>query len=292
MKARAWLWTVLVCLSCGGGGDAPKPITLEEFCTQKADKECQAVAPKCGTPVDPCKIARKAVCMTFAADNTVAPRVFKPENTADCLNKTDQLYRKTAALTPADLAVVDDACKYVFQGNVKKDETCANNNKYECADRVICDKNLCADQQNIAGNQQCANAGAVCVAGFYCTMDGQVMRCLAKKMSTEACSATAPCLESLRCSGGTCMARLGAGMPCTSHDDCASPGTPYCDPYAGNVCDTGLLFAPGSASCTAFTSGGSGGGQGGSPGGDAGGGAGGASGSDGGADAPAAEGGI
>src|SRR5262245_6216598 len=124
MKTRAWLGTVgllsaLLGATCGGGNNS-KPITQDEFCSQKADTECQSIAMRCGTSVDSCKATRTTLCMQFSAAAAVAPRVFRPENVADCLGKTDALYKRTDPLKPSDLATVDEACKYVFQGNVKK----------------------------------------------------------------------------------------------------------------------------------------------------------------------------
>src|SRR4029079_19204397 len=95
-----------------------------------------------------------------------------------------------------------------------------------------------------------------------------------------------PCLEALRCSGGSCVDRVALGGTCASNDDCAT-AAPYCNHYAGNRCGLGLSFAEGSASCEDFGgtsstgTAGSGGGAGGSGGG-AGGGAGGSGGGTGG----------
>src|SRR5262245_48854660 len=112
------LLTGLLAASCGGGGGGPPP-TVDDFCTQKAEKQCQ-VALRCTTSVTSCQTARKALCMEFATASSVAPRAFKAANVGTCIAKTDALYRKTSPLTPAEFADVDTACNYVFQGNVMK----------------------------------------------------------------------------------------------------------------------------------------------------------------------------
>jgi hypothetical protein len=95
--------------------------------------------------------------------------------------------------------------------------------------------------------------------------------CLAKAAQSAACSASIPCVENLHCDAtSTCQPRVTSGA-CTTDDDCAS-GVPYCDPYIGNKCDSGLGFIGGAPACadyggTAGGLGGASGGAGGSTGG-------------------------
>lgn len=264
---------------CGGGGSS-KPITESDFCAQKADAECQ-VTDRCGSTKDACKAERMAKCTAFAsAAKASGMRFFVAANVGTCINKTTAVYAKTSAITPADTADIDDACNYVFQGDGEVNvDHC--DNKYDCAGRVICDKTFCATASAPkAVDQPCGNPGDVCATGNYCAMNtAGVSVCTAKGSSGDTCSATVPCLETLRCAG-TCGDRLPMNSACTSNDDCATTA-PYCDPYAGNVCFSGLFFAPNSSSCADFggpsssgtggTTGGSGGGTGGSGGGTGGG---------------------
>jgi hypothetical protein len=263
---------------CGGGGSST-PITESAFCEQKADAECQ-VTDRCGSTKAACTAERMALCTAFAsAAKASGKRFFVAANVGTCINKTTAVYAKTSAITPADTADIDDACNYVFQGTGEV-QIAECTVKYDCAGRVICDKGFCANATTNAVNAPCAGPGAVCAAGSYCAPNASGnLVCTAKGMSGAACSATAPCLETLRCNG-TCGERLPMNSACTSNDDCAATA-PYCDPYAGNVCFSGLFFAPNSSSCADFggsssagtggTTGGSGGGTGGSGGGTGGG---------------------
>src|SRR4029079_12232538 len=101
---------------------------IEDFCTQKAEKECQ-VTTKCVTSATDCKTARKAKCMTFAATAMTDVRMFRPENVPPCIDKVNSVYSK-ATITPTDLTEMDDVCNYVFQGAVEKLAACTT--KYDC----------------------------------------------------------------------------------------------------------------------------------------------------------------
>jgi len=263
---------------CGGGGSS-KPITESDFCSQKADAECQ-VTDRCGSTKDACKAERMAKCTEFAsAAKASGKRFFVAANVGTCINLTTAAYAKTSGITPTDTAGIDDACNYVFQGDGEVQiDACTV--KYDCAGRVVCDKGFCANPTTSAVDTPCAGPGAVCAAGSYCAPNtaGNLV-CIAKGTTGMPCSATMPCLETLRCAG-TCGERLPMNSACTSNDDCAATA-PYCDPYAGSVCFSGLFFAPNSSSCADFGgsgspvgTGGSGGGTGGSGGGTGGGGGG------------------
>ena len=262
---------------CGGGGGG-KPLTETVFCERKADAECQ-VTDRCVTTKDACIADRKQVCDAFRdAAKANGKRFFVPGNVDACINKTKSVYAKTAPITPTDLADMDDVCQYVFQGKGKVDmDNC--DTKYDCADRVICDKTFCTTKKNVTTT--CGNPGDTCPTGKYCTPNSaDIETCTAKGASGDACDPTTkPCLESLRCAGGTCSDRVASAGTCTSNDDCVSTA-PFCDPYAGFKCDPGLSFAAGSPSCADYGGSGSGPGTGGSGGGagGSGGGAGGAGG--------------
>jgi len=277
-----------VLVGCGGGGSST-PITEDDFCGQKADKECQVVS-KCGNVTKPaCVAQRKTKCLTVVAASKTAPRVFKPGNVGACVNKTNAVYAKTT-ITPTDMADLDNVCAYVFQG----DSMTACAVKYDCAggvDQKICDKGQCSVRTVKNKGQGCANPGEVCnPADSYCATapGGASPTCLAKAAQTETCSATLPCVPAMRCDGttSTCVPRALATDSCTVNDDCAT-AAPYCDPYVGNHCDVGLSFAGGAAACADYGGGGSGtgGSSGGGTGGSSGGGTGGSTGDAGGGDA-------
>jgi hypothetical protein len=253
---------------CGGGSSTP--ITQDSFCDQKAQKECQ-VSTKCGTMNSACLSQRKAKCLAFAAASASSKRQFTAANVAACVNKTNAVYAK-ATITPADLADMDDVCSYVFQGTSTAD--CAV--KYECAGTKICDKSLCAAKVVKNKGALCGNPGEVCAAGSYCAHDptSGAFTCLAKAAAGTACSADVPCVETQRCAAATstCVALFMSGETCGTSDECATTA-PYCDPYIGNKCDVGLIFAPtATAACADYggtstgTGGSSGGGSGGSTG--------------------------
>jgi len=231
--------------SCCGGSS--KPLTIEDFCSQKAAKECQ-VTTKCVTKPDDCTTQRKQACMDWTATAMTDVRKFVPGNVGACVDKTNSVYSKST-ITPADMADLDDTCNYVFQGSVAKTMPCTV--KYDCKDKVLCDKGLCADKLDKGMDALCADPGAVCNSSQYCAMAMTVLKCTNKAGSGETCNDTTPCQDALRCLNGKCADRVGLGEACTSNDDC-KPAAPFCDPYAGHKCDPGLSFAAGSNSCNDF----------------------------------------
>lgn len=245
IKNSLLLSTFVAIAASGCGGGSSGGLTTKEFCAQKAEHECQVV-PLCVTAVmATCLDQRKTACDEFVAKHNVAPRVFRPGNAARCLDKTKELYGKKSPITAGELAMMDNLCADVFRGDIKEDAACMS--KFECEGTLICDKALCAISSVKKKDEQCANAGEVCEAGYLCTMVATVQRCAAKKMLGQSCDDVVPCVESLRCDG-TCKERLGLGEACNNSDDCA-PDVSYCDPYAGNVCDPGLNFATGATTC-------------------------------------------
>jgi hypothetical protein len=283
---RNWLgaavFLAMAAAGCGGGGGTTA-VTPATFCAQVADKECQ-VTTKCGiADKTACTTVRAAKCMAQATERAVAPRVFTVANINNCVNQVNSVYSTNGMITVAKLDAMDDACQYVFQGNIKEGKDCTV--KYDCEGTLICDTakspSLCAKKVVKNMGDLCGNPGEVCNTGSYCTKMGDVFRCVAKLTANQACDVDAnPCVEALRCLAGTCQTRADSGGACTSDDDCATT-VPYCDPYIGNKCDQGLTFGGGAAACAAFGGSGSGGGTGGASGtGGNAGGTGGASGSD------------
>src|SRR6266498_480235 len=233
---------------CGGGGSS-KPLTESDFCSQKADAECQ-VTDQCVTEKDACKAKRMTTCTAFVAQAKASgKRVFVPGNIGNCINKTKNVYAKTTEITPSEMADVNDACNYVFQGDGEVNVDMCDV-KYDCKDKVICDKGFCAMSKNVTTT--CGNPGDICPTGQYCAANASnIMVCMPKGASGDTCSATAPCTEDLRCAESKCTERVGMAGACTSNDDCSSVA-PFCDPYAGNKCDKGLSFSAGSTSCGDF----------------------------------------
>ncbi|HEX4403607.1 MAG TPA: hypothetical protein VH560_02185 [Polyangia bacterium] len=237
--------------ACGGGSSTP--LTVSDFCLQKATAECNGVAGLCSITTKDCETTREAACMSFVATVNVAPRVFVPGNVAACVNKTKSVYAESL-IKPADLDAVADVCNYVFQGPALDLTACTT--KYDCKNaKDICDKGECAAPTNVAAGAQCANFGAVCPTTQYCNAVGAAMMCVAKGALAAACSATAPCdaTKMLTCgAAGTCVMQSATGGACTTNADCLA-AAPYCNPYAGNKCGTGLTFSAASASCAAFS---------------------------------------
>jgi hypothetical protein len=253
MNSRNKLWTgiatlVVLVAGCGGGGG--KSLTVDDFCGQRAEKECLVPVVSCVSDADACKVARKKECKDWAAAVTAADakRVFTVANVSACVSKAGSVYALNN-IKPSDLGALDDTCEYVFQGTVAKDSECTT--KYDCKDKNnICDKGLCAQKLSKGTDALCADPGATCGAGQYCGMMGMVMKCLDKVGSGESCAA-APCLETLRCSAAKCANFVMAGESCATDADCPV-AAPYCDPFAGKLCTPGLKFATHSGSCAPF----------------------------------------
>jgi hypothetical protein len=246
----------------GGDGDGDAPITEDEFCGLKAEQECQVV-PRCVTvTMSACVAQRQSLCLDAGARAASGTRRFRPENVGACVERTAAAYAK-AVITPADLAAVDDVCAHVYQGDVGLLGACSI--KYECSSATaICDKGVCSERVIKPAGASCGNPGEICATGAYCAQTtAGLLSCLDKGGIGASCAATTPCLESLRCVAGTCADRQGAAQSCLANDDCAA-SAPFCDPFAGNRCDAGLMFAAGAPSCAAY--GGGAGNDAGSPG--------------------------
>jgi hypothetical protein len=244
-------------VGCGGGGKAA-PLMEADYCTQRAVAECTTVADTCGVLHPDCQAARNDLCVkeTAAIKAADPQRVFHPENVPACVSKATQVY-KLPLIKPSDLAALDDVCNYVYHGDAAKMAACGT--KYDCLDAtVICDKGFCYPPTVTAANGQCLNFGAVCGASQYCMTSVSpppasvsMSVCTNKLTVGKACSATAPCADGFYCTGGTCQPQLGMNAPCCADSDC-STAYPYCNPYAGFECGTGLGFATHSPSCAPF----------------------------------------
>jgi hypothetical protein len=109
--------TTALGLGCGAGDS--KALTQSDFCAQKAEKECTAIADRCLSMPAPCKAARIAACDAFAAAQQQQPsavaRPFSPDKVPACLSKATEIYAKLS-ISPADRKAMDDVCARVFSG--------------------------------------------------------------------------------------------------------------------------------------------------------------------------------
>jgi len=243
-------------LACGGGDDNNLS-TVDLFCAAKADKECQ-VADLCLASKEACRAARKVACTSFAASAQSDVRKYNAKNAQSCVDKTASVYGSKGTISVEALTELDELCARVFTGNKASLDPCTSS--CECDGKLICDKGKCADRVEKKAGALCGNPGEVCESGAYCVADmGGTFQCQKKKAKSEMCDAAAPCLETLRCQGGTCVDRLGIGEACMTHDDCGPTG-PYCNPWLGK-CASGLNFAEGAAACAGFGGAGDGGGN-------------------------------
>ncbi|HVU49818.1 MAG TPA: hypothetical protein VHL80_03970 [Polyangia bacterium] len=238
-------------IACGGGGS--KTLTPDDFCTMKASAECSGAPATCGFTVSQCTDARKAACMAFVTAANVAPRTFVASNVGACISKTTAVFKKSL-ITADDLDQVSDTCNYVFQGDIK-DLDAACTTKYDCKSKSsICDKGQCAPKAVKGTDAQCSDVGAVCGGAQYCMMTSTATKCVDKILLGKACDAVMmPCDDTkmLTCTGGTCVKQSAQGEACASDADCLA-AAPYCNPYAGGKCSTGLTFAAGSNSCNDY----------------------------------------
>jgi hypothetical protein len=252
MKIRSWLalggFAVISMAACSSTPDAVKYPSVDSFCSEKANQECQ-VAAKCAATMDSCVSARKAQCASdaAAASSSGSSRQYRAANAQACVDKTHDSFSKDGTISPTDLKTLRETCGRVFTGSQKALQACVSD--FDCEGSMICSKLLCAMPSSKSKGAGCASAGDQCEAGSFCNEAGAASVCLAKKASGESCSMTAPCLEDLRCNN-VCGPRFASGVACATDDDCAS-SAPYCDPAINNKCDAGLIFAPGAAACKA-----------------------------------------
>lgn len=229
-----------------------KTMTIDEFCTTYAARECDRTATLCLVPEASCEAARKPLCLAWVTQTQTATRTFHPDKAGSCFDKIKATY-EIDTIKPSDLAAQADTCNRVFSGDTKMYMACTVD--YDCEDGFICSKGVCAKQVAKNPADQCSEAGSVCAAGTFCTnmpTTPAVFQCLPKKASGEACDAATPCKEDLRCVNGACAPRVKAGEVCTTNDDCP-PTAPFCDPNVSPAsCGAGLRFAAHSADCAQY----------------------------------------
>jgi hypothetical protein len=230
MKTRNILTLIALgglALACSSSA-ADKFGSSDQFCTAKAEAECNNLAKPCGASVDACKSKRAASCNTAAAAAAGQGRSYRPNAAQDCIDKVNSVYANSAGnVTPDGDASVVTVCERVFGGSKAERDPCANT--FECSGALICDS-VCAVQETVGLNGGCANAGQVCDKGLYCQASGGTGKrfCVAKNKLNDSCGATNPCSEAFRCLTGSCVDRVTVGNPCDADSDCAAEA-PFCD---------------------------------------------------------------
>ena len=237
---------ILSSLSCSKDEDMAET----EFCPEYARTECATVGERCVAATnEACIATRTTACEQRAAAWKAGGRPFSGKNAAACLEKLKSTYA-LSTINAENLRALDDTCSRVYPGTAPANSACTVD--HDCAGSLICDKMLCGARKVVAAGAGCANVGEQCPAGQICKLGPQSLRlCQARQAAGMPCSASEPCLESLRCDGTSCVARLKTSEACTQDGDCESS---YCDPYR-MICAPGLAFALGSDSCRAFMSG-------------------------------------
>jgi hypothetical protein len=259
--------------ACSSSSPSPPFPDVASFCQAKAKEECQ-IAPTCAVDTTACEAVRAQKCNADAsAATSTGTRTYNQGAAQGCIDKVHAVYGAGKVLL-SDLqgdGSMGDVCARVFAGQSDKNKPCTTD--YDCANGRICSpvqpgstaQMVCADKTPKNAGDFCADPGSVCATGTFCSAPagGGAAQCQARAATGAQCSATTPCLETLRCNGGTCADRATPGQACTTNDDCSSQAG-YCDGYAGNICTIGLTFATGALDCRGFGSGGlpdAGGGQ-------------------------------
>ncbi len=254
--------------ACSLKSSAPYP-DVTSFCKARATAECQ-VASTCGVDPDECQTVRVSVCNDDATGAMASgTREYVQGNAQACidlLNASNVYGGGNSKILFAQLegkGSIADVCGRVFSGQAATNASCKTD--YDCANGNICSPVqpgsaalVCAPQVSKDMGAFCSDPGSTCIADTYCTMPSQGggFQCVAAKQDGQACDATTPCVSTERCApagatGQTCEARVGANKSCASNDDC-QPTAPYCDPFVGNTCATGLSFANGAPDCSSY----------------------------------------
>ncbi len=123
---------------------------------------------------------------------------------------------------------------------------------YDCANTangIVCNDSVCTQVNTVAAGPTgyCGQPDEVCAVDSYCNTAVTPNVCTEDGILGASCSASIPCKSTLRCEAGTCQPRVeqGAGPhSCATNADCDPTTVPYCDPFDGFICTTGLIFAP------------------------------------------------
>jgi hypothetical protein len=237
------------CLGLAGCQSEQTPLTPNQFFQQRANTVCSAVTSACLVPLATCTAGRVAEYTADYQTALAALRDFIPDNAEACLAKVKDVYGKldegAVALKAADYLAMEDICANVYRGAGVAYGACSAD--ADCLGNLICDKGFCGTPKLVPPGAGCANIGEYCPMGSYCSNASGVWLCSAESDLQGSC-AQSPCLESLRCAAGVCVARLAIAEPCASNVDCASG---FCEPYA-YLCAEDIRFANHSAACVAM----------------------------------------
>jgi hypothetical protein len=255
MKALR-LMLMLAPLLAMGCGDENKQLSPSDFTTEYAKRVCDGVSSACLIPATSCTAGQLSARALVDQAAVGAGRVFMSANAEVCLAKVNAVYgqlkQHLIGLTAADLQGVQDSCADVYRGLRVARGPCAVDQ--DCVSGLICDASkgtptgMCAVKSEKVEGVGCANLGETCAPGFYCSNSTGVLACEARPGLAAACSATTPCLETLRCAAGICVAQLELGNPCTTDQDCS---TGLCEPYA-HKCADDVRYAQGTPACQAM----------------------------------------
>jgi hypothetical protein len=238
---------VLVLLtSCGS---EPDPLSANAFFQKRPAAECAAVSSACLVTESACVVGRAAEYTAEYQAALRAARDFVPPQAESCLARVEDVYGKLdqgkVAIRAADYQAMTSVCANVYRGSSVANGPCQAD--VDCVGALICDKGYCATRKLVAAGAGCANPGESCPQGSYCRYANGVWLCSAKVGAQGDCT-VAPCIETLRCAAGVCVARLGIGEACAADSDCSSG---FCEPFAAR-CAEDIRFANGSAACRAM----------------------------------------
>jgi hypothetical protein len=262
--------------ACSPKDQDPYP-DVPTFCNAKAQAECQ-VATTCAIDVDDCQALRSSLCNMEATAALSGTRKYIQANAPACIAAIDTAYGNGSRDVPYAQLVgpgsISDVCARVFSGNAAINDPCGS--PYDCTGGNVCAPALasgiapdggaaprfCAAPVAKSEGDFCGNPGEQCATDTYCALPptGGGYRCALANEQGQPCDPiTAPCVSTQRCEAETgvtdhtCEPRVEANQPCLTSDDCL-PSAPYCDPYVGNICTTGLSFATHAPDCDAFKS--------------------------------------
>jgi hypothetical protein len=253
MKLRC-LVLLLGPLLASGCGEDNKTLTPTEFSSRYAQDMCNAISTACMVTETSCMAEQLSQRSQKDQDAVAKGRTFQPSNAQSCLDQVNNVYGKlqqgTVALKASESQSLDLVCKDVYRGGRLANEAC--NADEDCIMGLICDASKgtptgrCGAKTEVSAGAGCANIGEVCPTGSYCGNSAGIFVCQPKMDLAMPCSATVPCIESLRCAGGLCLAQLALGEACTADQDCA---TGFCEPYE-KLCAGDLRFAHGTLACS------------------------------------------
>lgn len=242
-----------------GCSSSSGPATASDFCTQKAQAECQFVAESSsgsgvceGLTQGACETFRAGLCNTQAEQATSSGlRSYNPGNVAACLSVIGNTYdvlkfgsNTTLAYSgisgpEGDTSTVDYICSQVFPGSVQANATCkASDGDADCANGNVCtpanggsSTYVCAPPSQVADGAPCGSAGSVCPSGDIC----------GKNTNGEYICEP----------GGQVL--VGEGGKCTTDSDCDPTVAGFCDIYNSTpgTCQPGYSFG-GGKDCEAF----------------------------------------